>query len=262
MIYCIKTPLYCNEAIVLNDKFLISSYSFDIYKHKNVHSVGAELSFYNPCIVYVKKGYVKFLYKGLTLYAHEGDLVYITHGTKYQSIWYGSPEIHWYAINFKFKSDYNFHEYEFQILEDYPVELFDKICETYQNSYFLSASYLYQLLDDVYKKLKTSKNTAVPATIKPAIEYIEKNYNQDFSINTLAGLCNYSESGFFKLFKKTTGITPIAYKHNVMIQHAIDLLGRTNLSIEEISSRTGFSSSNYFRTVFFKLTGKKPKELR
>ncbi|MEE1048063.1 MAG: helix-turn-helix domain-containing protein [Clostridia bacterium] len=44
-----------------------------------------------------------------------------------------------------------------------------------------------------------------------------------------------------------------------MIQHALDLLSNTTLSIEEISSKTGFSSPNYFRTVFLKLTGSSPK---
>ena len=99
-------------------------------------------------------------------------------------------------------------------------------------------------------------------TIQPAVEYIEKNYEQNFSIETLAKLCHCSESGFFKLFKKSTGVTPVAYKHNIMIQNALDLLTHTSLSVEEISKQTGFSSSNYFRTVFFKLTGKTPKELR
>ena len=94
------------------------------------------------------------------------------------------------------------------------------------------------------------------------VEYIENNYNQNISINTLAKLCHCSESGFFKLFRKSTGVTPITYKHNIMIQHALDLLSHTTLSIEEVSSKTGFSSSNYFRTVFLKLTGTTPKELR
>ena len=124
----------------------------------------------------------------------------------------------------------------------------------------LSVSYFYQLLDDIYKKLKPASVSYT--TMQPAIEYIENNYNQNFSINTLAKLCHCSESGFFKLFKKSTGVTPIAYKHNIMIQNALDLLANTNLSIEEISTQIGFSSSNHFRTVFLKLTGKTPKELR
>ena len=47
-----------------------------------------------------------------------------------------------------------------------------------------------------------------------------------------------------------------------MIQHAIELLANTDMTVEEISRRVGFSSSNYFRKIFIKLTDKTPKELR
>lgn len=241
---------------------LITRYLFKKMNYKNIHSAGPELYFYNPCIGYVKKGYARFLYKGQSIYAYEGDLIYIAYGTRYQSIWFGSPDIEWYSISFQFKSKYDFNQYLFQILRDYPSELFDKMYETYESSSMLSVSFFYQLLDDIYKKLEISSSPISYTTIHPAIEYIEKNYNLNFPINTLAEICHCSESGLFKLFKKIIGVTPIAYKHNIMIQHAIDLLANTDLSIEEISNRVGFSSSNYFRKIFTKLTDKTPRELR
>ena len=244
----------------MGNNILVSSYLFCKHCYKHIHSSGPEIYFNNPCIGYVTKGYAKFLYKGKVFYAYEGDLIYIAYGTKYQSVWFGSPNVEWYSIDFYFKSRYDFYDYQFQILKDYPSELFDKMYQTYKSSYMLSVSYFYQLLDDIYKKLKPASVSYT--TMQPAIEYIERNYNHNFSISTLAELCHCSESGFFKLFKKSTGVTPIAYKHNIMIQNALDLLANTNLSIEEISTQIGFSSSNHFRTVFLKLTGKTPKELR
>ena len=241
---------------------LLSNYKLLQCRYNTIHSAGTDIFFYSPCIGYVKKGYAKFLYKGQTIYAYEGDLIYIAYGTRYQSVWFGSPDIEWYSISFAFKSQYDFYEYQFQILRNYPAEPFDKMNETYENSYLLSVSYFYQLLDDIYKKLKVTSKPVSYVMIEPAVEYIENNYNQNISISTLAGLCHCSESGFFKLFRKSTGVTPINYKHNIMIQHALDLLSHTNLSVEEISTQTGFSSSNYFRRIFIKLTGKTPKELR
>lgn len=248
--------------IIMNTTYLITKYSIENNKHKNTHSAGPEVYFNNPCIGYVKKGSAKFFYKGQTFYAYAGDLIYIAYRTKYHSVWYGTPDIEWYSIQFCFKSKYNFYEYQFQILRNYPAELFDKMNEAYEKSCFLCISYFYQLLDDIYKKLQTSPKSTAYTTIEPAIDYIENNYNQDISIITLAELCHCSESGLFKLFKKETNVTPITYKHNIMIQHALDLLSHTTLSIEEISYKTGFSSSNYFRTVFQKLTGTTPRELR
>ena len=246
----------------MNNRTLITNFAFTSYKYHNIHSAGPEQYFNNPYIGYIKKGYAEFLYKGKTIRANEGDLVYIASGTKYHSIWFGSPEIEWYSIGFDFKHQYDFCEYPFQVLEKYPSALFEKIYDTYEKSYFLSVAYFYQLLDDVYKKLVPVAEHIPNTTVKPAIEYIENNYNQEICVGTIAKLCKCSESGLFKMFKKSTGVTPVAYKHNIMIQHSLELLSHTNLSIEEISARVGFSSSNYFRTVFFKLTGKTPKELR
>lgn len=260
MLYYTKTPLFCKRGFVMENNMLVSRYSLVKHCYKRIHSYGPEVYFSNPCIAYIKKGCARFFFNGKVFYAYQGDLVYIAYGTKYHSVWFGSPDIEWYAINFYFKSRYDFYDYQFQILKNYPPVLFDKMYETYKSSYMLSVSYFYQVLDDIYKNLKPVSVSYT--TMQPAIEYIENNYNQNFSISTLAELCHCSESGFFKLFKKSTGVTPIAYKHNIMIQNALDLLSHTTLSIEEISAQTGFSSSNHFRTVFIKLTGKTPKEFR
>ena len=245
----------------MNKNTLITNYNIKKFKFQNIHSVGHDQYFNNPFVAYIKKGYAKFLYKGKTIYAHNGDLIYIASGTKYASIWFGSPDVEWITIAFNFKSQYDFYEYPFQILKNYPSDLFDKIYETYENSYLLSVSYFYQLLDDIHKKLKPADHILYKS-VEPAIIYIENNYNKSISVNYLAKLCSCSESSLYKTFKKATGVTPVAYKHNIMIQHALELLSHTNHSIEEISSHVGFSSSNYFRTVFIKLTGKTPKELR
>ena len=95
-----------------------------------------------------------------------------------------------------------------------------------------------------------SQLTSSYLLIEPAVKYIENNFNKEISITTLEKLCNISKSTLFNQFKNSLGVTPIAYKHNIMIQKAIDLLSNTDIPIEEISSRVGFSSSNYFRKVF------------
>lgn len=246
----------------MDKKALISFYNVTKFSFQNIYSAGPEMYFERPCIGFIKKGSAKFFHKGKIIYANEGDLIYIPFETQYQSIWYGSPEIEWYSVQFDFNLKHSFFNYNFQILKNYPEELLKKIYESYEESYFISISYLYQLLDDIYKKMETTPNTASYLTIKPAVEYIENNYEKSISIDTLAEYCNISRVSFFRLFKKILKVTPIEYKHNIMIQHAIDLLSNTAMPIEEISIIVGFSSSNYFRKIFFKKIGKTPKELR
>ena len=246
----------------MNNQLFISKYAMLHHHFQYIHSAGPEITFYNPCIGYIKKGCGKFLYNGRTFYAQAGDLVYIACETKYQSIWYGSPDIEWYQIDFDFISKYTFYDYRFQILNNYPHNLIEKMYEFYDCSPMVSIGYLYQLLNDIYSKMHISTHSKYNSVIEPAINYIESNYTVNISISTLAELCHISVSTLFEQFKRLYGVTPIAYKHNIMIQYAIDLISNTRMSIEEISGVVGFSSSNYFRKVFIKLTGKTPKELR
>jgi len=246
----------------MDNQFFISKYAMFHHHFQYIHSARPEITFYIPCIGYIKKGCVRILYNGRTFYAQEGDLIYIAYETKYQSIWYGSPDIEWYQIDFDFISKYTFYDYRFQILNNYSSDLIEKMYESYDSSPMVSIGYLYQLLNDIYSKMHISTHLKYNSAIEPAINYIENNYNANISISTLASLCHISESTLFEQFKRLYGVTPIAYKHNIMIQHAIDLLSNTKMSIEEISSAVGFSSSNYFRKIFIKLTDKTPKELR
>ena len=246
----------------MDKSILISHYKLYQLHHNTIHSAGPDIFFKNPCIGYIKKGYAKFLYNGKTIYAYKGDLIYIAYETRYQSIWYGNPDIEWYSIDFDFNSKYAFYEFRFQILRNYPSELFEKMYQSYKSSPMLSISYFYRLLDDIYSKLEATSKDTFFSTIEPAVKHIEENYQKAFSVKSLAELCHISESGFFKLFKSVTGVTPITYKHNIMIQHAIDMISNTSLSIEEISGLVGFPSSNYFRKVFADMTGTTPKKLR
>lgn len=241
---------------------LISKYKLHNFHYDTIHSAGPDIFFKNPCIGYIKKGHAKFLYNGKTIYAYRGDLIYIAYETSYQSIWYGSPDIEWYSIDFDFNSKYAFYDFRFQILRNYPSDLFKKMYQTYKASPMLSISHFYRLLDDIYGKLEATSTANSFSVIESAVKYIEENYQKSFSVKSLAELCHISESGFFKLFKEVTGVTPVTYKHNIMIQHAIDMISNTSLSIEEISGLVGFPSSNYFRKVFADMTGTTPKKLR
>jgi transcriptional regulator GlxA family with amidase domain len=46
------------------------------------------------------------------------------------------------------------------------------------------------------------------------------------------------------------------------IERARELLQKEPLSIKEVSSRTGFSNSNYFAKVFRRITGQSPSEFQ
>lgn len=238
---------------------LISSFRIARLQFQHTYTFGSFLFYEHPVIGYLKKGSAQFLYQGKKFYARKGDLIYIAKGTTYYSIWSGSPEIEFYSIEYSFFSPYSYFDYRFQIVKNYPATLPDQIYESYQNNLYLSVSALYRMLSDLYARME---ETAAYPAVQPAIDYLEEHFAEPVTIDELSRLCHCSSSGFFKLFKTATGVTPITYKHNIMIQHALDLLAHTDLTIEEISAKTGFCSSNYFRRIFFNITQKTPKEVR
>jgi AraC-like DNA-binding protein len=63
-------------------------------------------------------------------------------------------------------------------------------------------------------------------------------------------------------FKKETGKTITAYIHELKIKECKRLLATTQMPIIQISTQLGFSSQNYFHTVFKKITGMTPVEFR
>lgn len=207
------------------------------------------------------KGTGQFLYKGNTYHAGEGDLLFIPPGTKYYSVWSGSPEIKFYSIDFDFASRQRIKNYQFQIVGGFSDDLFDQMYCSYHSDQLYSISCFCKLLSEIYNALPPASENDYHK-IDAAVSYIESHYRENFSIEFLAKLCNMSVSGFFAQFKKATGVSPINFKHNIVIQKALNMISGTQMPIDEISRRLGFSSPNYFRKVFAKETGFYPSYFR
>ena len=235
-----------------------------INKFHNLYrrTTGSISNFSDPCVGYIISGNAEFLYKGRSISASEGDLIYIAPETSYYSLWTGFPDIKLYSFTFKLSNIIDYMDYRFQIVKHFPRQLFDYVFKYKDIDFFRTMSNMYELLSVAYSTLQKGSYNSKYKKIAPSIYYIEENYYKNFSIKQLADLCNYSEARFFALFKEVTDVTPIEYKHNIVIQHALKYLSETQMTVEQISSALGFSSSNYFRKVFYKHTNITPKEVR
>lgn len=60
-------------------------------------------------------------------------------------------------------------------------------------------------------------------------------------------------------FKENTGKTITACIHEIKIKESKRLIRTTNLTLAQIAMQMGYSSQNYFHTVFKKFTGVTPK---
>ena len=107
----------------------------------------------------------------------------------------------------------------------------------------------------------TSANTNYTVVLN-AITYITKKYDQPITINDIAQNCYCSRSTLSHAFNKLYGGTIKALINRVRCDHAAQMLVESTISITQIASECGFSSVEYFNSVFKKQTGSIPSEYR
>ena len=98
--------------------------------------------------------------------------------------------------------------------------------------------------------------------ILPALEYINKNYHENVSLEDASTILGFDTSYFCRIFKSATGSTFTEYLNFVRVCKAERLLSETSKSILEISEAVGFSSISYFNRVFRKIRNTSPGNYR
>jgi len=93
-------------------------------------------------------------------------------------------------------------------------------------------------------------------------ELVLKQPTKNLSVEELAALFKLSASLFGKKFKKETGISLADFVRRVKLEESLRLMCGKSKNITEIAHFLGFSSSQYFATLFKKYFGKTPKEFK
>ncbi|MFC5050406.1 helix-turn-helix domain-containing protein [Rubritalea spongiae] len=94
--------------------------------------------------------------------------------------------------------------------------------------------------------------------IREVKEYVASHLDQDLKVNGIAEVFHVSKSYLTNGFKEIESETLNQYITRLRIEKAKGLLKRQ--TVTETAFDVGFSNSNYFSTVFKKITGKTPKE--
>ncbi len=95
-----------------------------------------------------------------------------------------------------------------------------------------------------------------------ALHYIRNHSNEPLKIDEVAQYAGLSRSVLQRRFKKYLNRTILEEITSARIHCAIDLLRRTDLSVEEISDKTGFSYAQNMGRIFRKHMGQSPKHYR
>lgn len=107
-----------------------------------------------------------------------------------------------------------------------------------------------------------NKEAAKNTYIQNAIDFIDKNYNQDIEVNFLASASNLSRSYFSQLFKQYTNVNPMEYITNLRMEKARELLLGTDWLIKDIAKEVGYANALYFSRVFKQTFNVSPQVFR
>lgn len=98
--------------------------------------------------------------------------------------------------------------------------------------------------------------------IKEAINFIEQNFQNNISIEEIAGVCGINRSYFGKIFRNSVGRSPQEFLMHYRMVKARELLKLTSLSIADIGSAVGYENQLHFSRAFKGIYGVSPREWR
>lgn len=94
------------------------------------------------------------------------------------------------------------------------------------------------------------------------LTFIEFNFDKQFTIDDLSHIYNTNRTTLMADFKRVTGKTINEFVTDKRIDLCKQVLAFTNIPIEEIAQKYGFTSQSYFTRAFKKKTGMAPMQYR
>ena len=98
--------------------------------------------------------------------------------------------------------------------------------------------------------------------IHEAQSYLEENFREKISIQTLAKNLNMDRRNFDRRFKKATDFTPLEYLQRIKVEAAKKSFENTRLNINEVMYDVGYNDAKAFREIFNRITGISPVDYR
>ncbi|MEW6360315.1 MAG: AraC family transcriptional regulator [Planctomycetota bacterium] len=95
-----------------------------------------------------------------------------------------------------------------------------------------------------------------------AARFIEENYAAPLTLPEIAQHFFTSPYHFSRIFKETTGLSPIAYLNRTRMENAKRLLLAPDLTVKAVAARVGYRDPHYFARAFAREEGMTPTGYR
>lgn len=153
------------------------------------------------------------------------------------------------------------------LIEDIIKNLDGKNTEVYREGIseigFSDVEQRITIVEKILKNILRARNSKGKfAIIENVKQYVECHYDEKITLQTVARKLYVNASYLSNLFSEVTGEKYSDYVTSVRVRKAKKLLRTTDLSVEEISRRTGFNDSKYFSKVFKRVAGRSPRFYR
>ena len=117
-------------------------------------------------------------------------------------------------------------------------------------------------LDEFIESVYTSQDAKKMRQLKPAIEFMQYNYEHPLTLPDIAKAVHLSVSRLAHLFREQMGVTIVDYLTNIRITHAKRMLLTTDNNCTRICYEVGYNNQSYFTRVFKQTTGLTPRQFR
>jgi len=111
-------------------------------------------------------------------------------------------------------------------------------------------------------KINNYNNKSIKLVLRNAIDYIHEHYNEQLTLNDVAGHVYVSTSYLSRMFKKELGKNFVDYLNGLRIEKAKELLMDPRYKTYEIAELVGIPDAHYFSRLFRKYEGVSPTEYR
>ena len=93
-------------------------------------------------------------------------------------------------------------------------------------------------------------------------DHLSERLAEEISVGTLAEMVDLSPFHFCRVFKQTTGMSPLQFVTRERISRAQQLIRETSHSLIEIALEVGYTNPSHFAQVFRRTVGVTPTEFR
>ena len=205
--------------------------------------------------------------------ATQGDVIYIPKGAHYYAeVLDGKDDlIDSYTLNFQLLDEAG----EDLLLSDHiriiasrPDDLLTSRAAAVSNAFHQAKprnnlrlnAVLYHLLDAL--AISADEHSSISSPIRPGVDAMRSQWNQNRLIEDYAQLCNMSPANFYRCFRKCYQKSPIQFRNEIRLSNAESMLRNSDLPINEISRTVGYPDAFYFCRLFAKTYGLSPSKYR